>query len=566
MFLDALVTARGDFEAELARHERALTGCVEEVRRDEHAARRDVALAVSAAVGGFASAAPSPPSPRPLPRDDDAPVTLPDAKPAVVLARAALQLVEARLDQPRTGVIRAGYLRRVARRKKPPYRFHRVEVRRTRGPAVLASAPAGDQSQTAKERTTQLVRGRCIVAVAQFGKGKQDAFSVSLDGERTVWLCASSQERDDWLRCLQGSLDDDHSTISPNDEASAMFDAAAARVARATDRETYVDALRSVASLGPSVSLRARDAFPAACASFVADVRRVRADDAAVEEPCGAFEQMRKDMRRDRVAVDGEVCRASHADAPETIAAALAARVLEESRRLSKGSLAELTEAGALTHAAQVLVECTRTVSGGDAYACVRRLCAPPGVDHVVVCPLNARASPLDVRVRLSKKRSTASPEPLPPPPPPTRSPPALLFAHKLFSSLKAPSDAPKASYGERLSSPSSSPPSGRASTTGVGRDESSSEEEVDLVASKPRRRAFRARVEIDVRATTLYRVCTADPRDTRDDTWALVRAVWDRTFSVLGEPVGGANFRAGDAVVHIGVSDFLYWEPSEEP
>ena len=49
-------------------------------------AARRVALAVSAAVGGFASAA-APPLP-PGPRDDDAPITLPDAKPAVVLARA----------------------------------------------------------------------------------------------------------------------------------------------------------------------------------------------------------------------------------------------------------------------------------------------------------------------------------------------------------------------------------------------------------------------------------------------------------------------------------------------
>ena len=52
---------------------------------------------------------------------------------------------------------------------------------------------------------------------------------------------------------------------------------------------------------------------------------------------------------------------------------------------------------------------------------------------------------------------------------------------------------------------------------------------------------------------------------DARDDTWALVRAVWDRTFSVLGPPAGGTP-RAGDAVVHIGVSDFLYWEPPEDP
>ena len=98
MFLDALVTARADFEAELERHEKSLESAEEEVKRDEHAARRDVALAVSAAVGGFASAA-APPLP-PGPRDDDAPITLPDAKPAVVLARAALQLAEARLDEP----------------------------------------------------------------------------------------------------------------------------------------------------------------------------------------------------------------------------------------------------------------------------------------------------------------------------------------------------------------------------------------------------------------------------------------------------------------------------------
>ena len=77
----------------------------------------------------------------------------------------------------------------------------------------------------------------------------------------------------------------------------------------------------------------------------MADVRRVKQDDdLGTEEPFERrFEQMRKDMRRDRVAVDGEVCRSSNVDAPETIAAALAARILEESRRLTKGPLAELT-------------------------------------------------------------------------------------------------------------------------------------------------------------------------------------------------------------------------------
>ena len=329
MFLDALVTA-GGLRAELERHEKSLESAEEEVKRDEPRRGGGGGPAVSAAVGGFASAA-APPLP-PGPRDDDAPITLPDAKPAVVLARAALQLAEARLDEPRSGIIRVGYLRRVARRKKPPYRFHRIEVRRKPGAvAVLASAPS---TADGKERTVQLLRGRCVIAVAQVGK-RGEAFSVSKDGERTVWLCASTRERDDWLRCLQASLDDEPAPIS-NDDASAMFDAAAARAARATDRETYVDALRSVASLGPSVQISTkRDAFPAACASFVADVRRVKQDDdLGTEEPFERrFEQMRKDMRRDRVAVDGEVCRSSNVDAPETIAAAPLAEILEECRR-----------------------------------------------------------------------------------------------------------------------------------------------------------------------------------------------------------------------------------------
>ena len=85
---------------------------------------------------------------------------------------------------------------------------------------------------------------------------------MSKDGERTVWLCASTRERDEWVRCLQASLDDEPAPIS-NDDASAMFDAAAAPAARATDRETYVDALRSVASLGrPCRSTRSATRFP----------------------------------------------------------------------------------------------------------------------------------------------------------------------------------------------------------------------------------------------------------------------------------------------------------------
>ena len=72
-------TARADFEAELERHEKSLESAEEEVKRTSSGAR-DVALAVSAAVGGFGAAAAAAAA---GPARRRRPSPKPDAKPAV---------------------------------------------------------------------------------------------------------------------------------------------------------------------------------------------------------------------------------------------------------------------------------------------------------------------------------------------------------------------------------------------------------------------------------------------------------------------------------------------------
>ena len=88
------------------------------------------------------------------------------------------------------------------------------------------------------------------------------------------------------------------------------------------------------------------------------------------EDDDAKFSQMRKDFRRDRVAIDGEVIAAAPGDeaTEAAVAAALATRLLDTAKGV-QGPLSVLTAAGALEHAAAILVACARTCSGGDARA-----------------------------------------------------------------------------------------------------------------------------------------------------------------------------------------------------
>ena len=178
---------------------------------------------------------------------------------------------------------------------------------------------------------------------------------------------------------------------------------------------------------------------------------------------------------------------------------------------------------------------------------------------------------------------------------------PSPSFAQKILASLTpAVADAPRRHFPRTLSPPppppppaSSSPPAspqlseGRGgSTTDAGpRDEGSrssalsrssrqtsddsddddDDDDASLATAPQKRRQKRRRphVVVAVRATTVYRVCTANPQDEPGDTWALVRAVWDQSFAVLGEPgAADAARKVGEPRVHVSVSDFVLWDP----
>jgi len=518
------------------------------------------------------------------------------------------------------------------------------------------------------------------------GPGDDDAvFVLGAGDDRVAWMAASMGERDAWVEAVAACLEEGGDASRPPAWAPnggdgparrgvAAFEAAIARVARAGDRAAFVRALCGADLAAPpraesdgEASRRfpdgARDAFPATAASFRVPVawvrdrhsalrasveqsprRRRRPRPAAAKRGDGAagdgggaargdpppaealrqrVVQMRKDMRRDRVSIDGEVVAADGGDgAPgggeyhERVAAALARRLLEEARldgarggvdAASPRPLAALSEAGAVTHAAAVLVACTRTCSGGDAYACVHALCKPLGA-LIVLCPLSTHASPLELRVSFSRRRESAGPPRRPPPIGAAGAAarrgnlgsPSPSFAQKLLATLTtspappSPADAwaaspPSAAGGSPLDG-SHSPSDAWASTTDVPRDESgaatSDDDDGDgrdddasparggrgaafAAAPRGRRRpggGLRSRVDVDVRATTVYRVCTANPQDEPSDTWALVRAVWTQSFAVTGDSAKGAtNFKASEPQVHIGISDFTLWDPTEE-
>ena len=193
------------------------------------------------------------------------------------------------------------------------------------------------------------------------------------------------------------------------DPASVPFFFFSARVPGPQVRDRHVALARTVEQ-SPRRRRKRPSARPAASGAAAGGVQQPPAT--AGPQPVGRqIAQMRKDMRRDRVSIDGEVVapdggvrrtgvvstreqktkkrgRPISQDHHEAIAAALARRLLEAARA-DRGPcdapgrpLAGLTEAGAVAHAAAVLIACTRTCSGGDAYAFASSASPPPSPER----------------------------------------------------------------------------------------------------------------------------------------------------------------------------------------
>uniref|UniRef100_A0A7S3JPM7 Uncharacterized protein n=1 Tax=Aureoumbra lagunensis TaxID=44058 RepID=A0A7S3JPM7_9STRA len=276
------------------------------------------------------------------------------------------------------------------------------------------------------------------------------------------------------------------------------------------------------------------------------------------------FNQMRKDMRRDRVSINGQVIHAANEDYYESVAGILAQSILASAHTITKEhELATLTEASALVHASAILASGARTFSGGDAYACVHALC--PG-EHAVLCPLSTSASPLEISVSICQSsqpsvsrndddikghRRTKSDG--------TRAPHSSkeTRAHRFIASFTS-SPQRSESFSRTVSSPLTSSLASShhnyPTMLEIALDEFQTNSQPIFNKNQP------PRIDIALRATTDYKICTTNPQDLPSDTWLLVRAVWSRTFSIFGESTNGAHsFIASEPYVDIAIADAAF-------
>mmetsp|Transcript_2801 Transcript_2801/g.9914 ORF Transcript_2801/g.9914 Transcript_2801/m.9914 type:complete len:581 (+) Transcript_2801:545-2287(+) len=448
----------------------------------------------------------------------------------------------------------------------------------------------------------------------------QRCFVLYVQGEVLAWMAASRHDRDGWVRSLQNAINRAKDNVRPIAHEIAKFEAAIVRATAASDRTAFVAALTfmgrgarddywSQPDLPVDVPrTRPADPFPASAAHYwvpakwararITEMRSQRAtntsakkkrrsarpsrtrrgshaaasgsgseSEGSTQSAAQQLSQMRKDMRRDRVSIDDEVVSGTHIDDDaavpvEAIVRRLATRLLDKAREIR----CPLTEAGALHQALVILSACARTSSGGDAYSCVDALCYPCR-ELVVLCPLSTQASPLELRLSSTVHRRPPSQAGAPTKrraaaftPSPTcfsgfgmhASPPS--FAQQLLASLYEGQNEVQ----ERRPAPAARG-AGDSTPTGAAPDDDAGGIFDDFVDVPE--------IRIDVRATTAYRVCTVNPQDEPSDTWALVRAVWDQSYVIYGDPddgPNGANSFASDANVRIAISDFTLWDPSE--
>lgn len=447
-------------------------------------------------------------------------------------------------------------------------------------------------------------------------------FSLNVaDGHSSVWMASSPQERDEWIRAIanaseMSSQPDDHDASNlaqlsdpiENETANEQigeFLAAIDRVSKISSRKEFIKALI------PSGSVQiAGETFPSCSSRFCVPVRWVRrnydgqypivtipytprpnsslhnkwknllsspssnknqnsespinspsqerASNVVVVGNSQPFSQMRKDMRRDRVSIDGEIILAEDGEhREEKIAKVLASQIFCAAQR--QDSCSSLSQAGALEHACAILIASTRTSSGGDAYACVQALCHPIA-DKIVICPLSTRASPLEFTVLQgtrasfphsrnssstslaeagSKSRQSKSDSTTP-----------TTFAGRLFATFIPNAHA----SGDRLA-PSNMPSTTTTNTSQIDCDED------DTGDGQQQRQRTKPHVSIRAKATSVYRICTSNPQDLPTDTWGVVRAEWNQEFLVFGEPNTTSNFRTSEARVELTISHFAPWE-----
>ncbi|KAH8064501.1 hypothetical protein JL722_1377 [Aureococcus anophagefferens] len=420
----------------------------------------------------------------------------------------------------RVGVVRSGYLRRATRRKQATvWRFHRVELRREAAGGVVAFCwsgvgDGGVRGDRSGERRVALRRGEASCAAAlggarPDGPGDDDAvFVLGAGDDRVAWMAASMGERDAWVEAVAACLEEGGDASRPPAWAPGGGDGprAASRpsrrpspASRAGDRAAFVRALRGADLAAPPRA----ESDGEASRRFPTALRATRS---------------RRPRRRSACPWPGSATATAPRGPPSS------------GRRVEGGGR------GPAAKRRRRLATAAR--ARGD----------PPPAEALRQRVVQMRKDMRRDRVSIDgevKLLATLTTSPAPPSP--------------------ADAWAAAAVGGGRLAADGSHSPSDAwASTTDVPRDESgaaTSDDDDgdgrDDDAPARRRRAPLAQ---------LRGAAGRRPPDEPSDTWALVRAVWTQSFAVTGDPAKGAtNFKASEPQVHIGISDFTLWDPTEE-
>ena len=501
---------------------------------------------------------------------------------------------------------------------------HRVSL----GQPLDSARQQQQQQQHPQRRTTQ--QENWIFTIVSKETEHCSVWMAASRQERDDWIEALKRSSKGGQESRGGDSDDvsdddsSDSTIDDDERCVAAFQKVVDRVRRVSCREDFVEAVCANATPRDERERHEEgDAFPATAAKFRVPAawardqtqrnrrettttttttktptswhRKLRGTNEAapprlrrgsskndeeessyVDRVARQFTQMKKDMRRDRVSVDGALVAAADAEGyEEAIARVLANRIFEEATGTSCGDhhrdawpsftsqnqdddLAALSESAALVHACAVLVACTRTCSGGEAYACVDALCQP--IKHkIVLCPLSNDASPLELKVtKVHSKVDGGS------------GAPATFGRRQQSCDLESPRSSSPSSFkqrflgftfghtaeqqghqlqqqGHQLQQHSNA---GAHSSDATSSTAQTKTKKAQTKAKKNTRNP--PRVDVSVRATALYKICTSDPQDLPSDTWVLVRTAWTRTFSISGDN----DVHASDAHVDMAISD----------
>ena len=257
---------------------------------------------------------------------------------------------------------------------------------------------------------------------------------IAAGGTKRLWLAASREERQNWLKAIHtatvggsvttsGAPDDDRtdhrgrirhvSPRSPFKQDLRLYLKIQNVLRQAGTKQEYISAIRELENNPIRVPIKwiAKQTLLSSMAN---------GGDAGTGGPNGSgggggatqatafkelgvdlsVEQLWRDLQRDAVSINGTVWHGNESHGPEAIVGAVAHSILRASRESTDGQ-SDMMESQALAYARDILLAGNRTRSGGDSYFCISTLCN--NSELVVVTPSAREAEPVALLVTEEK-------------------------------------------------------------------------------------------------------------------------------------------------------------------